>query len=318
MYIGIDLHRRSSHVSAFDDEGTEILSRRVTNDPEVLRALFQQLGSESKVALEAAFGWEWLADLLAEEGLELHLAHPRHTKAIAAARVKTDAVDARTLAHLLRADLLPEAYISPPALREQRELIRHRIALTRVRTALKNRVHALLARRGIRYGRAELFGKAGRRFLAELELPIGARSRLESLLALIAHLDTEIAEAGREIDRRADDDPRVAVLRQIPGVGAFIASLVIAEVGEITRFPSARQLASWAGLTPRVRNFGDRIRLGSISHEGSPYLRWALIQAAQRAAHLPGPLQASFERIKHRRGPKVAKVAVAREILTLC
>jgi transposase len=111
VYIGLDLHRKSSHVSAFDEEGTEIVSRRVTNDPEVLRALFRELGSESKVALEAAFGWEWLADLLAEEGLELHLAHPRHTKAIAAARVKTDAVDARTLAHLLRADLLPEAYI---------------------------------------------------------------------------------------------------------------------------------------------------------------------------------------------------------------
>jgi transposase len=156
VYVGIDLHRRTSHVAAFDEEGLELLSRRVTNDPEALRAIFAELGEEAKVALEAAFGWEWLADLLEAEGI--HLAHPRHTKAIAAARVKTDAVDAGTLAHLLRADLLPEAYIAPRELRELRELLRHHIALTRLRTALKNRVHALLARQGVQHGRAELFG----------------------------------------------------------------------------------------------------------------------------------------------------------------
>jgi transposase len=119
MYVGIDLHRRSSHVAVFDEEGLELLSRRVSNEPEALRAIFAELGGETRVALEAAFGWEWLADLLESERVELHLAHPRQTKAIAAARVKTDAVDARTLAHLLRADLLPEAYVAPRELREQ-------------------------------------------------------------------------------------------------------------------------------------------------------------------------------------------------------
>jgi transposase len=109
VYVGIDLHRRSSHVAAYDEQALELLSRRLTNEPEALRALFAELGGEAQVALEAAFGWEWLAELLEAEGIELQLAHPRHTKAIAAARVKTDAVDARTLAHLLRADLLPEA-----------------------------------------------------------------------------------------------------------------------------------------------------------------------------------------------------------------
>jgi transposase len=112
VYVGIDLHRRSSHVAAVDEDGLELLSRRVANEPEALRAIFAELGGDARVALEAAFGCEWLADLLEAEGIELHLAHPRQTKAIAAARVKTDAVDARTLAHLLRADLLPEAYVA--------------------------------------------------------------------------------------------------------------------------------------------------------------------------------------------------------------
>src|SRR5215216_8013347 len=118
------------------------------NDPDTFVALLSELDGESKIALEATYGWEWLAELLEDHGYELHLAHPLRTKAIASARVKTDAVDARTLAHLLRADLLPEAYVAPRELRDLRDLLRQRVALTQMRTALKNRVHALLARHG--------------------------------------------------------------------------------------------------------------------------------------------------------------------------
>src|SRR5436190_13339038 len=166
--VGIDLHRKRSHVAALDEHGGELFSRRIGNAPDTFLALLGELDGESKIALEATYGWEWLAELLEDAGYELHLAHPLRTKAIASARVKTDAGDARTLAHLLRADLLPEAYVAP---RELRELLRHHIGLTRVRTALKNRVHALLARQGIQRGRAELFGPRGRRFLGELALP---------------------------------------------------------------------------------------------------------------------------------------------------
>ncbi len=171
---------------------------------------------------------------------------------------------------------------------------------------------------GVQHGRAELFGPKGRAFLAELSLPDSTRRRLESLLALIADLDREPAAVKREIQTCAKDDPRTSVLMQIPGVGVFIALLVIAEVGDVNRFPSARHLASFAGLTPRARNSGERVRLGPISHQGSPHLRWGLIQAAQTAVQAERPLKSFYERIKHRRGSKVAKVAVAREILTLC
>jgi transposase len=107
VYVGIDLHRRRSQVAALDEQGTELLSRRIVNDPQTFLELLAGLGDQPAIALEATYGWEWLADLLEEAGYELHLSHPLRTKAIAAARVKTDAVDARTLAHLLRADLLP-------------------------------------------------------------------------------------------------------------------------------------------------------------------------------------------------------------------
>jgi len=315
--VGIDLHRKRSHIAALDETGAQLLSRRIVNDPQTFLALLEDLG-ECRIALEATYGWEWLADVLHDAGYELHLAHPMRTKAIASARVKTDAVDARTLAHLLRADLLPEAYIAPRELRDLRDLLRHRVALTRMRTALKNRVSAILAKHGIAAPYSDMFGVGGTQFLAELELHESPRRRLDSHLALIADFTREIDATSGEIDARAKADPYVAVLCQIRGVGRYIAMLIIAEVGDIDRFQTARRLCSWAGLTPTVRSSDGRARLGHISRQGSPPLRWALVEAAQHAARGGGPLRADYERIAKRRGKAVAKVAVARKILTLC
>ena len=163
----------------------------------------------------------------------------------------------------------------------------------------------------------DLFGKAGREFLAGLELPEGSRRRLDSLIALICDFDREIDATTREIDQRAKADERVDVLCQIRGIGPYTAMLIIAEVGEITRFPTARHLCAWAGLTPTVRSSDGKARLGHISRQGSPALRWALVEAAQKIPTGGGPLRAQFERIAKRRGRKIAKVAVARQILTL-
>jgi transposase len=315
--VGIDLHRKRSHVAVIDEEGEQLLSRRIINDPQTFLTLLENVGA-SRIALEATYGWEWLADVLQDAGYELHLAHPMRTKAIASARVKTDAVDARTLAQLLRADLLPEAYIAPRELRDLRDLLRHRVALTRMRSSLKNRVSAVLAKNGIQRPYSDLFGPAGTRFLTDVELREGPRRRLDSTLALIGDFTREIDATSREIDARAHDDPYVPVLCQIRGVGRYIAMLVIAEVGDITRFASARRLCSWAGLTPTVRSSDGKARLGHISGQGSPPLRWALVEAAQHAAGGGGPLRDSYERIAKRRGKQIAKVAVARRILTLC
>jgi transposase len=315
--VGIDLHRRRSHVAAIDDEGTEVISRRIDNDPATFLELLAELEGESEVALEATYGWEWLADLLQDAGYELHLAHPLRTKAIASARVKTDAVDARTPAQLLRTDLLPEPTSPPRELRDLRDLLRHRIALTQMRTALKNRIHAMLARHGVQHGYSDLFGRAGAAFLDQLALREPPRRRLDSLLALIADFDRELDATTREIDQRARRDQRVDVLTQIRGVGPYTAMLVIAEVGDVARFASARKLCAWAGLTPTIRSSDGKARLGHITRQGSRALRWALVEAAQKAALGGGPMRETFERIAKRRGRKIAKVAVARRIATL-
>jgi transposase len=318
VYVGIDLHRKRSQLCALDERGEQLLARQVANEPEALLAVLAELPEPPVVALEAGFGWEWLADLLEQQGLELHLAHPLRTRAIAAARVKTDAVDARTLAELLRARLLPEAYVAPPQLRELRQLLRQRVWLTQLRSALKNRVHALLAREGIQRRHSDLFGKGGRAFLAELALPAPQRRRLEQLLRLIEGFDAEIGALALEIDRRARAEPRVELWTALPGIGRYTALLVIAELGDVGRFASAAKLSSYAGLVPRVRASAGRVRLGGISRQGPPYLRWALVEAAQHAARGRGPLRRRYERIARRRGRNVAKVAIARQLLTLC
>ena len=316
--VGIDLHRKRSHVAVLAEDGREVLSRRIINDPATLLELLAEVDGESRVAFEATYGWEWLAELLEDSGYEFHLAHPLRTRAIAAARVKTDAVDARTLAQLLRADLLPEAYVATRELRDLRDLLRHRIALTQLRSGLKNRVHAMLAKHGVQHRHTDLFGKAGREFLAELSLREPPRRRLTSVLSLIGDFDREIAATTREIDQRASHDDRVDVLCRLRGIGPYTAMLVIAEVGEVDRFRSPRKLCAWAGLTPTVRSSDGKARLGHITRQGSRPLRWALVEAAQKTALGGGPLRERFERIAKRRGRKIAKVAVARRLLTLC
>jgi transposase len=316
-WVGIDLHRNRSHVAVIDEQGELTLSRRIINDRDTFLELLGDPASETHVALEATYGWEWLAELLEEAGYDLHLAHPLRTRAIAAARVKTDAIDAKTLAHLLRTGFLPEAYVAPRELRDLRELLRHRATLTRMRSAVKNRVHAILAKHGIAREHSDLFGKGGREFLDGLELRDAPRRRLNSLMSLICDFDREIETTTQEIEEQAKADDRVDVLCQIRGVGRYTAMLIIAEIGDINRFPTARHLCSWAGLAPSVRSSDGKARLGHITRQGSPALRWALVEAAQKITTGSGPLREKYERIAKRRGRKIAKVAVAREILIL-
>ena len=149
-YVGVDLHRKRSHVVALDPAGQVVLSRRIGNAPVEFLRIFGELEPERvEVVFEATYGWSWFADLLADAGIPAHMAHPLATKAISAARVTNDAVDAKTLAHLLRTNLLAEAWIAPPAAREARRQVRTRAGLVRMRSRVQSQRHALLADLGI-------------------------------------------------------------------------------------------------------------------------------------------------------------------------
>src|SRR5947207_71323 len=276
--------------------------------------LLSGLPAGTPVAFEAAFGWGWLAELLEDYGFEAHLGHPLRCKAIASARLKNDKVDAATLAQLLRADLLPEAWIAPPAVRQLRALLRHRTGLVRLRTQLQNRIHAVVADFGYDRPGSYLSGP-GRGWLAGLELPAISRELVTDYLAVIDGLAPLTDRIDGELRQHAKADPRVKTLTTLPGVGQFTALVMLAEIGDITRFPSARKLASWAGLTPTVRGSDLHVRHGHISKQGSAWLRWVLNQAAQTARRSP-EFSATYAAIAKRRGKKIATIAISRKLLT--
>ena len=219
------------------------------------------------------------------------------------------------MAQLLRADLLPEAWIAPPAIRQLRALLRHRVALVRLRTRLRNRIHAIVADYGQDRPAGGYWTGPGRAWLASLDLPAVSRELIGDDLGLIDALQERIDRLDGEIRQRARSDPRVKVLTQLPGIGPFTALVILAEVGDISRFASARKLASWAGLTPTVRGSDRVAHYGHISKEGSVWLRWVLCEAAQTAKRHP-EFAATFQRIAQRRGKKIATTAIARKLLT--
>jgi transposase len=317
LYVGVDLHRKRSQIAALDEQGALLLSRRIDNGPEQFLRVFGELGpAPLSVAFEATYGWSWFADLLQDAGIEAHMAHPLATKAIAAGRVKNDAVDARTLAHLLRTHLLPEGWIAPPEIRERRRLVRARASLVRIGSRLRCQIHALLAEQGIHPPVERLFGPTGRRFLSSLELPAVTRGRIDAALRLIDASVAEVAIADRELRAVFAGDARIPKLVPIPGIGFTTAATVLAEIGEIERFHSPDQLCSWAGLTPTERSSDVHTQRGHISKQGSRWLRWVMVEAAASAVRNPS-LRLLAERIARRRGTKIARVALARRLLTL-
>ncbi|MBA3429919.1 MAG: transposase [Actinobacteria bacterium] len=216
VYVGMDVHRKRTQVAVLDERGVEVLNRNLPNDPGELAPLLSSLGNDVSVVFEAAYGWGWLADLLGELHVDTHLAHAKNVKAIASA-LKNDKVDARTLAHLLRTDLLPEAWLAPREVRDLRALLRHRARLVRYGTSLKTRIHAVLADQGIRVEVPRLWTGLGRAWLDALDLPPLQREIVEDLLVVLDATTTRVKRLEREIKELAQPDERVTALQKLPG-----------------------------------------------------------------------------------------------------
>jgi transposase len=317
--VGMDLHRRRSVLVRTTEDGRRLGMARITNSPEELRAQIARAGKSPKVVLEATYGWYWAADALAAAGAEVHLAHPLGVKAFSYRRVKNDERDAADLADLLRMGRLPEAWIAPPRVRELRELTRYRHKLVGLRTSCKTQVHAVLGKLGIPVGYSDVFGKAGSAWLDELTLPQPYAGKVTSLRQLAGQLTTEIAMLSRVIAGLLADHRGYQVIQQLPGIGPVLAAVIVAEIGEVTRFRNAAQLCSWAGLTPRHRESDTKVARGHVTKQGSRLLRWALIEAIQRipADSVIGSVKVAIVARRGKEARNIAKVAAARRLLTL-
>ncbi|RLM83471.1 IS110 family transposase, partial [Halobellus sp. Atlit-38R] len=242
------------------------------------------------------------------------LVNPSKNRIIADAAVKTDRVDAKRLAQMLRADMLAESYVPPDEIRVLRDLVRTRKSLVEERTAEKNRVRAVLTRTDNTYD-SELFGPTGREFLAELSLSDANRAILEAHLSVIDAYDKQIEKIEEKIERKVLESPAAQRLLTIPGVGQYTAAVIVAEIGEIDRFDKDKQLVSYAGLDPVVHQSGDKEVRGSISKEGSAPLRWALVQCASIAVRCDEYLGNFYTRLEQRKNHQIAIVATARKML---
>lgn len=323
LYSGIDLHKRFSVITTMNQSGEIIEQQRISNKPGETAKYFNNLDQDKhKAVIEACFAWGWMADELEHNKIAVMLAHPPKTKAIASARIKTDKVDSEILADLLRSDFIAEAHYTPTQTRDTQELLRSRARLVFTRASLKHKVSSILHKHNLNPEWDELtitdmFGKAGRAWMEEKipTLPPHTQFVFSEFLESIDSLQKQIERFNKQIKVVVKTDERAKLLEQLPGIGAYSALLLSAEIGEVSRFKSAESLCSYAGLTPSVYQSGDKpARMGKIK-PGNKYLRWILLQAAPKAIAKDRHLADFYRRISSRKGPKKAKVATARKML---
>ena len=297
-YIGLDVHKKWMQVCMLDRRGKVLNEGRFPATPDQLRAFARSLRPTDAIALEAT-GFTWaLVDLLERHAGRVVVSNPLQTRAIAHAKVKTDKVDARVLADLLRCDYLPEVWRPDAQTRHWRGAVHFRDMFVRRRTQLKNQIHAIFHRNLLVFDGSDLF---------ELDL----------LLDELDHNDQHVLALGNLLAKQAYDLKDVHLLMTIPGVDYIAAVSLLAAIGDIARFPSPKHLASYFGLTSRVSQSGQHCFLGRITKRGRSHGRWIAVQAAYSLYKAPGPIQHFYLRIKKRKGHNVAVVAVARKLVTL-
>ena len=315
-YTGIDLHKKTSFITTIDAAGKIVTRANLQNVEEDILAYFAKLGDETKIVIESMASWYWLYDLLTGEALEVVISNPVKTKAIASAKIKNDKLDSHMLAQLLRADLIATVHVSSLETRKLKELLRHRSKLVRDATRMKNRIHMLLMKNNFRSPFSDLFGVKGLRYLEEIDLPDYHRQHVETYLLLYQKLQEQIEPLTKRVRALAKENHTARLLMTIPGIGPITAMFIIAEVDDISRFRSYRNLASYAGLVPSLDASAGKEKRGRITKQGSRYLRTALVEAAQAAARMKNcRVGIFFRRRIVKGGYQKAIVATAHKIL---
>ena len=317
--IGIDIHRTFGEVVIWD-EGKLHRAGRVEMTRTALEGFGKKLRSNDEVVIEATGNCMAVSRVLSPFVARVIIANPLQVKAIAHAHVKTDKIDAGTLASLHAAGYLPEIWTPDETTERMRRLVARRYQVVRHRTRIKNEVHSILHAHLIpSCPHADLFNGAGRAWLARQPVPVDEREAIERHVRELDRLADDLNALDKEIAASALDDASIARLMTITGVNLAVAAGILAAIGDINRFSSPQKLVSYFGLNPRVRQSGlGAAHHGRISKAGRSHARAMLVEAAWAAAKTPGPLHAFFVRIRAKRGHQVAAVALARKLTVLC
>jgi transposase len=315
LYVGLDVHKEFCQACVIDESGRALSNERFSSTNEELDRFLGRF-QDAKFVLESTGIWEFIYEGIEKRGFEAVLAHPLKVRAIAEARVKTDKVDAETLAQLLRADLIPRSWIPPKDIRDLRQLVRQRAYLVRDAARFKNRIHAEILRRGVR--RPENlrtpFSQKSVRWMRSLSIPT-----VTSCLNCLESVQAQVQEINAQLLVEFEKRPDAQLISTVPGIGFYGALLMLAEIDDVRRFCHPEKLCAYAGLVPTVSQSASSVKYGSISKDGSAYLRWILTESVHvHTRYEPGSQLSRFHaRLAKRRGRRVATVATSRKLLRI-
>jgi transposase len=315
QYIGVDLHKAFLQACAMTPKGDRQWEARYPRTPEGIAALLARCSTKTAVAVEATTPTWHFVDQISDHVGHICVVDTRKTKLKAGYAAKTDRLDARRLADALRRESVVSIYVPPPTIRELRELCRHRLTLVQLRTRVLQRMRALLLRQGLADPPTKrLRTVAGQTWLNQLTLPQQAQRALSTMRQIDRDLTAQLIPVETAIAREALADPIVQRLQTVHGIGPVLGLMLRAEIGDVRRFPTPGHLASYAGLVPQVDSSASRTRYGRITKDGSPWLRWALVEVGVQTLRRRDPLGRWGRKLAVRKGAMKAHVALAREM----
>jgi transposase len=316
--VGLDVHKKFIYCVAIDENGELLFEKKVQNEPHELDKFMGRITKDSKIALESCSCYEYVYDYLDDAGFtQINVANPSRVGLIAKSRKKTDKHDALVLANLVRTNMLPISYVPSHIFREQRRITRFRASLGQTQALMKNRIHAVLIRRGIKNPFENMFTQKGFEFLQSIDLDWTERTEIDAYISLIRHAQHKSKEAEEMIAEYANQNPDAKLLITIPGISTYSAICILGEIGDIRRFSSPKKLTAFAGLNPSVHQSAERCTYGHIAKQGNKHLRWMLGQCANIAVQHDSNLAKFYHKIKKRRGHNIAITATARKLLII-
>jgi transposase len=320
LHAGLDLSRNRIDVCLLADGGELVGEFAVPSDSDGVAGLARrvlELGEPVQGVVESMNGARFVHDMLERFGWDVLIADAQKVKGLAPLACKTDKIDARVLAVLSERDLVPQIWLPDPGVRSLREQARFRMHLVNHKSTLKNRIHSTLITFGHPCPVTDLFGVAGRQLLDRLALPQPWRGTVDASIELIDYLERQVATINQQLRTDGADHPYVPLLLTVPGIGWVLAFTIAAEIGDISRFASAKKLCGYTGLCPRVIQSGERDRRGPLTKQGPKYLRWAMLEAKMHALRHPiyrERYQRTKQRLGRQRGAKVAQIDIARKL----
>jgi transposase len=315
MFVGMDLHKKYLQVAIVDDKGKVVENSKINNDLSEVDKFFKNVDNDAKVVMESSCVWYNIYEYLSKEKhLDVVLSNPIKTKAIASAKIKTDKLDALKLADLLRGGYIAKCYVPDRRIMDLRELVRHRLALVRIRTRMKNKIHGIMLMKGVRI--TDDVHPFSHMYIEKLK---GMNDyRINGYLRIIESLDSEINDVSRKIRLYVKENDIARLLMTIPGIGYYSALLIVSEIGDTSRFPDSYHLCSYAGLVPSTHSSGGITHYGSsITKTGSKHLRWIMLECVH--AHISNDKNSNitqfYQRLAKKKGNSKAAVAAASKLL---